>query len=84
MTVHADRVPGRLAAIGAAAQIRGYALAGVTVSVADDAEAVRRAWQTLAPDVTVVILTAAAARALHDVIGTAARMTAVLPGAGAP
>jgi vacuolar-type H+-ATPase subunit F/Vma7 len=84
MAVHSDRVSGRLAAIGEASLIRGYALAGVAVTVAEDAEAVRCAWQALESDVTVVILTEAAARALRDITGSPARITAILPGAGAP
>lgn len=71
-----------VAAIGARARVCGLALAGVDVLVAEDADAVRRAWRTLPGTVGLVILTAEAAEALEP----AARapdpsrpLTAVMP-----
>ncbi|CAL2057020.1 conserved protein of unknown function [Streptomyces murinus] len=55
---------GTVAAIGARADVTGLALAGVEVRVAEDAEAVRRAWRSLPGTVTLVVLTRAAAGAL--------------------
>ncbi|MEU6465259.1 V-type ATP synthase subunit F [Streptomyces sp. NPDC046976] len=55
---------GTVAAIGARADVTGLALAGVEVRVAEDAEAVRRAWRSLPGTVTLVVLTRAAAAAL--------------------
>ena len=54
---------GSVAVIGEASQVRGFALAGAAVLVADDPEAVRAAWRGLPDDVCVVILTEAAAAA---------------------
>jgi vacuolar-type H+-ATPase subunit F/Vma7 len=55
---------GTVAALGETALVQGFALAGVRVVSAEDADAVRSAWSTLPPDVAVVILTTNAARAL--------------------
>ncbi|MEV6294939.1 V-type ATP synthase subunit F [Streptomyces sp. NPDC051896] len=57
-----------VAAIGARTSVCGLALAGVDVLVAEDPDAVRRAWRTLPGTVGLVILTAEAA----DVLGDAA------------
>ncbi|MEU7872110.1 hypothetical protein [Dactylosporangium sp. NPDC049140] len=73
-----------VAAIGAEAAIRGYAVAGVTVLPAGDPIAVRAAWQSLDPDVAVVVLTAQAARVLGDAVADPARMVAVLPDTSPP
>jgi vacuolar-type H+-ATPase subunit F/Vma7 len=74
-----SRVTGTVAALGEWALVRGYALAGVTVLAAEDADAVRAAWRTLEPDVEVVILTPAAAAALGGVIARERPMTVVMP-----
>ncbi len=59
------RTPGStVAAIGAPAQVSGFALAGARVYPADTAEQARAAWDTLTDAVAVVILTAAAADAI--------------------
>lgn len=55
---------GRLVVLGEAVRVEGFALAGATVLVADDADAVRRTWASLPSDVAVVLLTAKAAAAL--------------------
>ena len=47
----------RIAALGRWTELAGYALAGVEVVDARDPEAVRRAWDGLADDVAVVLLT---------------------------
>lgn len=68
----------RVAALGEWALVRGFALAGVQTVAAEDGDAVRRAWDDLAPDVAVVILTPAASGSL----GESARrgpLTVVLP-----
>ncbi|KOT42777.1 hypothetical protein ADK41_07705 [Streptomyces caelestis] len=58
------------------------ALAGAVVLVADDPDAVRRAWRSLPDGIDLVILTPAAARALESgpATGGALRpLTAVMP-----
>jgi vacuolar-type H+-ATPase subunit F/Vma7 len=54
----------RVAVIGEGPAVAGYALAGALVLPAEDEAAVRACWDRLPPDVVVVVLTAAAARAL--------------------
>ena len=61
---------GTVAAIGARAEVGGLALAGVDILVADDADAVRRAWLALPRTVSLVIVTPDAADALQDRTGT--------------
>ena len=70
---------GRMAAIGERALVQGYALAGVVVTVAEEAATVRDAWNTLAPEVSVVVLTAAAAAAIGDVTTAPGRLVVVQP-----
>ncbi|MGZ4307303.1 MAG: V-type ATP synthase subunit F [Solirubrobacteraceae bacterium] len=53
-----------VAAIGESARVAGYALAGVAVHAAGDAEAVREAWKALSNEVACVIMTSAAHSAL--------------------
>jgi vacuolar-type H+-ATPase subunit F/Vma7 len=55
---------GTVAAIGARTGVCGLALAGVDVLVAEEPEAVRRAWRALPGTTGLVILTAEAAEAL--------------------
>jgi vacuolar-type H+-ATPase subunit F/Vma7 len=55
-----------IAVIGAGTLVAGYGLAGAVVLAAEDDDAVRAAWDRLPEDVAVVVLTAAAARALGD------------------
>lgn len=59
---------GTVAAIGARTDVGGLALAGVDVLVAEDPEAVRRAWRALPATVALVLLTPAAAEALGDAV----------------
>ncbi len=54
----------RAAAIGEEVRVAGYALAGVEVHAAQDADAARDAWERLSGDVACVILTPAAHAAL--------------------
>ncbi len=69
-----------VAAIGAAAQVGGFALAGARVYPADTAEQARLAWRDMPDTVAVVILTEAAASALGaDRTATQAPLTIVLP-----
>ncbi|MFF3734510.1 V-type ATP synthase subunit F [Streptomyces sp. NPDC002476] len=55
-----------MVAIGAQARVAGLSLAGVGVLVAEDPEAVRRAWQSVSDEVTLVIVTPAAAEVLSQ------------------
>jgi vacuolar-type H+-ATPase subunit F/Vma7 len=71
-----------MAAIGEAALVQGYALAGVAVTVATDPDDVRRAWDALDPQVTVVLATSSAAAALRGSAGPPGRMLAVLSADG--
>lgn len=69
-----------VAAIGAAPQIGGFALAGARVYPVDTAEQARQAWRGMPGTVAVVILTDAAASAIGaDRTATQAPLTIVLP-----
>ncbi|MBD0422707.1 hypothetical protein H0H10_26720 [Streptomyces sp. TRM S81-3] len=73
---------GRVAALGERTRVAGLALAGAVVLLADDPEAVRRAWRALPDGIDLVILTPAAAAALSsDPAAPRARrpLTAVMP-----
>lgn len=54
----------RVVAIGERARVKGFALAGAEVVVAEDPAAVRVAWAALGSDVGVALLTPAARAAL--------------------
>lgn len=69
---------GTVAAIGEEALVRGWGLAGVRVLPAEEPGAVRAAWKDLPADVTLVILTPAAAAALPDP-GRDGPLVAVMP-----
>ncbi|WP_338674838.1 V-type ATP synthase subunit F [Streptomyces sp. SCSIO 30461] len=69
-----------MAAIGEQVRVAGLALAGVTVLIAEEPDAVRRAWQSLPHDVTLVIVTPAAADTLGQAMLDSARpLAAVMP-----
>ena len=71
---------GRVTAVGEQRRVAGLALAGVDVVVAEEAQAVHEAWQTLPADVDLVILSPAAAAALGPERLTRGRpLTAVMP-----
>jgi vacuolar-type H+-ATPase subunit F/Vma7 len=55
----------RIVAIGETERLRGFAFAGVEVIAAESPAAARAAWQALAPDVALVILTPDARAALE-------------------
>jgi vacuolar-type H+-ATPase subunit F/Vma7 len=77
----ADQAPvtaGTVAVIGEHAQVRGYALAGATVLVADGADAVRRAWASLDEHTGLVVLTPAAAAQLGAELDAPWPLTAVI------
>ncbi|MET8722154.1 MULTISPECIES: V-type ATP synthase subunit F [Streptomyces] len=72
-----------VAAIGTRTSVSGLALAGVDVLVAEDPNAVRRAWWTLPRTVGLVILTAEAAEALGGAATApdpSRPLTVVMPG----
>lgn len=72
---------GRVAVIGEGTTVAGYALAGALVVPAEDAAAVRSAWDHLPEDVVVVVLTAAAGRVLGaDRATTRPPFAVVMPG----
>lgn len=70
-----------VAVIGERERLRGFALAGVRVLAAEDPAAVRIAWDTMAADVGLVLLTPAAHAALEPehLGGAGARLWAVMP-----
>jgi vacuolar-type H+-ATPase subunit F/Vma7 len=68
---------GTVAAIGEETRVCGFGLAGVAVLPAETPEAVRAAWDGLAGDVTLVILTRTAAAALEE--SSSEKLVAVLP-----
>jgi vacuolar-type H+-ATPase subunit F/Vma7 len=71
---------GRIAAIGAEAEVRGFGLAGVLVLPAEDDEAARAAWRALPADVALVILGPDAAAAVEPPLGTGTvPIVAVIP-----
>lgn len=71
---------GRVAVIGEETAVAGYALAGAVILPAEDAPAVREAWNALAADVEVVVLTPRAAQALGASRNATMRpLTVVMP-----
>jgi len=72
---------GRVAALGDPLRVQGFGLAGAVVVAAATPEATRSAWGDLSPDVVLVILTPAAARALapHPTDGPHDRLIVVMP-----
>ena len=69
---------GRVAVIGEDVRVEGFGLAGALVRPAYGEDAVRAAWDGLAEDVVVVLLTPAAATALAGV-APGGRLTVVMP-----
>lgn len=70
-----------IAVIGAGTLVAGYGLAGAVVLAAEDDDSVRAAWDGLPEDVAVVVLTAAAARALGEATATTGTpLAVVMPG----
>jgi vacuolar-type H+-ATPase subunit F/Vma7 len=57
---------GRIVVLGEPVAVEGFALAGATVVLAEGAESVRHAWETLPPDAAIVVLTASAAAVLGE------------------
>ncbi|MGW0748157.1 hypothetical protein [Streptomyces sp. NPDC002587] len=70
---------GTVAAVGEHMRVRGLALAGVEVLVAERAQDVREVWRSLPDDVSLVIVTAAAADALGPELADPRFLTAVMP-----
>ncbi len=70
----------RAVAIGEAARVAGYALAGVEVRPVDTPAATLDAWRTLDRDTQLVLLTPAAANALDGLLTeSAGRIWVVFP-----
>jgi len=69
-------------AIGDEERLRGFKLAGVDVVVAEDQAGARAAWEALAPDVALVILTPAVHAALtaSELDPRGQRLWVVMPG----
>lgn len=65
--------------LGDPAVVRGWGLAGLLVVDAAGAEQARAGWDALPPDVSLVILTAAAAEALRAELPASERMVAIMP-----
>ncbi|HSP38650.1 MAG TPA: hypothetical protein VLR26_12935 [Frankiaceae bacterium] len=73
---------GAVVAIGSPDRIAGFALTGVLLRVATDDGAAQRAWDELDGDVSLVILTVDAARAVGPAVAAphpAGPLTVVLP-----
>jgi len=72
----------QIVAIGEQERLRGFALAGVEVAVADDPVGARAAWDSLSPEVALVIFTPAARAALSasDLDRPGQRLWVVMPG----
>ena len=68
---------GRIAVVGEPARVDVWALAGALVLPVTGADGAGAAWETLPPDVEVVIATPEAARALGD--RASERLVVVLP-----
>jgi vacuolar-type H+-ATPase subunit F/Vma7 len=64
----------RVAVLGEAARVRGFALAGADVLVAADDDEVIARWQALDPHVGLLILTADAARTLGTLLAERPRL----------
>lgn len=70
----------RIAALGEAALVEGFALAGALAVAAEDPPGARAAWRDLPADVDVVFLTARAAEALGSAVDERPRpLTVVMP-----
>lgn len=71
---------GSVAVIGEPALVAGYALAGARVLAATGPDEVQAAWDSLAADIDVVVLTATAAKLINDRSGSAATpLSVVMP-----
>lgn len=68
-----------IAAIGDLAVIQGLGLAGALVAAADTPEQARAAWAGLGPEVGLVLITGAVARALEGLPEPRRRLRVVLP-----
>jgi vacuolar-type H+-ATPase subunit F/Vma7 len=75
-----ERAVSRIVAIGETERLRGFAFTGVEVIEAEGPAAARAAWQAVAPDVALVILTpdARAALAGDDLDPVGQRLWAVM------
>jgi len=71
---------GAVVVVGEPALVAGYALAGATVMPAHGPAEVRRAWDDLPAETTLVILTETAAAQLAGRLAGAAPLIAVMPG----
>ena len=70
----------RIVALGEAARVAGFALAGVEVIAAEEAAAVIHAWERLTPDAGVLILSPTASSILESRLAQRpALLTVVMP-----
>ncbi len=80
MTHPAGLTEGVVVALGERRVVAAFALAGAQVRPAEDPGQVRAAWDSLGPDVGLVLVTAEAAATLGDAIDAIdAPLTAVIP-----
>jgi vacuolar-type H+-ATPase subunit F/Vma7 len=70
---------GPVAVIGEQHRVQGFALAGAVVLVAEDDAAVRSQWAALPAEVSVVVLTPAAAVAVGGLASGVRPLTVVMP-----
>lgn len=70
---------GSVVVLGEGVRVSAFALGGATVTPADDGDAVRLAWEGLADDVTLVVLTAQAASFLPDARARDGVLCVVMP-----
>ena len=74
------RASGPVVVLGEAALVDGYVLAGAVVVHAETRDEVRQKYQAISSDVGLVILTAAAGRALEGQLERAPYLVSVMPG----
>jgi vacuolar-type H+-ATPase subunit F/Vma7 len=70
---------GVVVVLGEPSQVDGFALAGAIVIRADAPDQVRRAWDTLPPDTSLLVLTTTAAAALDGAVRPGDALTVVMP-----
>ncbi len=69
----------RVAVIGEAVRVQGFALAGALVLPAENQAQARAAWRALPFDVAVAVVTPRAAEAIGEALAASAVLTVVMP-----